>query len=295
MGNLFEHISANWVKYSRYEWRTGSDGVLYLIPAENADPKPYDPLKDAESLVLDAMDIALLCFHKKPDSEIQSAILRFAQNYGLLGIMTALPTTAKFVDYEKVYLLKNQFIKEESMDTMEYVSLFFPFTKPDFSKRGLESVWNVSDRKMIALAMTYQTSPQAMVMSLMRNYAERYDWLVTVFKDWAFTFFTAFLYYEDYDKTDEETLEMYRAGMAAFDGNAPSYHIELREHPTLVWDFHSLMLGIQMMFGFMLTDDAKPLRLCRQCQRPFIAKKPGENFCGPDCGNRYRAKHNPSH
>ena len=25
---------------------------------------------------------------------------------------------------------------------------------------------------------------------------------------------------------------MYRAGMAAFDGNAPSYHIELREHPT---------------------------------------------------------------
>ena len=82
-------------------------------------------------------------------------------------------------------------------------------------------------------------------MSLMRNYAERYDWLVTAFKDWAFTFFTAFLYYEDYDKTDEETPEMYRAGMEAFDGNAPSYHIEPREHPTLVWDFHSLMLGIQ--------------------------------------------------
>ena len=79
---------------------------------------------------------------------------QIARNYGLLGIMTALPTTAKFVDYEKVYLLKNQFIKEEAMDTMEYVSLFFPFTKLDFSKRGIESVWNISDRKMIALAMT---------------------------------------------------------------------------------------------------------------------------------------------
>ena len=281
MGNPFEHTSASWVRYSQYEWKKGKDGNLYLIPTETADPKPYDPFKDAEALVLDAMDIALLCFHKRPDTEIQSAILRFARNYGLLGIMTALPTTAKFVDYEKVYL----------MDTMEYVSLFFPFTKLDFSKRGIESVWNISDRKMIALAMTYRTSPQAQVMSLMRNYAERYDWLVALFKDWAFTFFTAFLYYEDYDKTDEETLEMYRAGMAAFDGNAPSYHIELRDHPTLVWDFHSLMLGIQMMFSFMLTDESKPLRLCRQCQKPFVAKKPKDDFCSPDCRDKYRAGH----
>ena len=117
MGNPFEHTSASWVRYSQYEWKKGKDGNLYLIPTETADPKPYDPLKDAEALVLDAMDIALLCFHKRPDTEIQSAILRFARNYGLLGIMTALPTTAKFVDYEKVYLLKNQFIKEEAMDT----------------------------------------------------------------------------------------------------------------------------------------------------------------------------------
>ena len=294
MGNLFEHTSASWVKYSQYEWRTGQDHNLYLIPTGNADPKPYDPLKDAEPLVLDAMDIALLCFHKRPDSEIQSAILRFARKYGLLGIMTALPTTAKFVEYEKVYLLKNQFIRDESMDTMEYVSLFFPFTKLDFSKRGIESVWNLTDRKMIALAMTYRTSPQAMLMSLMRNYAERYDWLVALFKDWAFTFFTTFLYYEDYGNTDEETLEMYRMGMAAFDGNAPSYHIELRDHPTLVWDFHSLMLGIQMMFSFMLTDKAKPLRLCRRCQKPFIAKKQGETFCSSDCRDQYRAEHNQS-
>ena len=35
---------------------------------------------------------------------------------------------------------------------------------------------------MIALAMTYQTEPQAMVMSFMRDYGERYEWLVAVIK-----------------------------------------------------------------------------------------------------------------
>ena len=31
--------------------------------------------------------------------------------------MTALPTTPSFMDYEAVYLPKNHFIKEESMET----------------------------------------------------------------------------------------------------------------------------------------------------------------------------------
>ena len=175
MKNPFDYTSANWVKYSQYEWKKAIDGTLYLTPTEKAEPWSYDPLQNAETLVLDALDIALLCFHKKSETEIQSAILRFARKYGLLGIMTALPTTARFVEYEKVYFLKNQFITEEAMDTMDYVSLFFPFSKLDFSKRGVKSVWNISDRKMIALAMTYQTSPQAQAMSFMRNYAERYD------------------------------------------------------------------------------------------------------------------------
>lgn len=175
MKNPFDYTSASWVKYSQYEWKKATDGILYLTPTEKAEPWSYDPLQNAETLVRDALDIALLCFHKSPNTEIQSAILRFARKYGLLGIMTALPTTARFVSYEKVYFLKNQFITEEAMDTRDYVSLSFPFTKLDFSKRGVESVWNISDKKMIALAMTYQTSPQAQVMSFMRNYAERYD------------------------------------------------------------------------------------------------------------------------
>lgn len=44
--------------------------------------------------------------------------------------------------------------------------------------------------------------------------------------------------------------------MEAFDGIAPSYHIELLEKPTIYWAFHSLLLGIQMTFSFMLVDDA---------------------------------------
>ena len=71
---------------------------------------------------------------------------------------------------------------------------------------------------------------------------------------------------------DEDTRNLYRKAMAAFGGIAPTYHIELLEKPTIYWDFHSLLLGIQMMFSFMLVGDAKPLRLCKHCQKVFLGK-----------------------
>lgn len=48
--------------------------------------------------------------------------------------------------------------------------------------------------------------------------------------------------------------------MAAFGGIAPTYRIELHDRPTIVWGFHSLLLGVQMMFSFMLTDEKSSLK-----------------------------------
>jgi len=208
--------------------------------------------------------------------------------YGLLGFMTALPTTPNFMDYDAVYLPKNHFIKDESMSVTDYAALFFPFEKPEFKKTKDEAHFDVSgDRDMLALALTFSNEPMAMNMSFQREYAENYDWLLAQFKDWAFTFTTSYLYYEDYDKLDETTRNLYRLGMAAFGGVAPTYHIALLDKPTIVWDFHSLLLGIQMMFSFILTDETNPLRACRHCHKAFIAGHPNAAFCSPQCKNQY--------
>lgn len=41
-------------------------------------------------------------------------------------------------------------------------------------------------------------------LSFQREYAERYDWLARQFKDLAFSFYSSFLYYNDYDVLDEK-------------------------------------------------------------------------------------------
>ena len=64
-------------------------------------------------------------------------------------------------------------------------------------------------------------------------------------------------------------------------------NIELLDKPTIYWDFHSLLLGIQMMFSFLLVDGEKPLRLCKHCQKVFLSSRSNSAFCSPRCKNQY--------
>jgi len=288
MNNLFQRTSSHWVRYSAYELKKAWDGKEYITPAPKARPAVYDPLKDAEAMVLDALNAGMLQMNRKGADKVRAAVMDFVCKYGLLGFMTALPTTPNFMDHDAVYLPKNHFIRDESMQVTEYAMQFFPFNKPDFHKSKDGLIWNINnDIEMMAISMAFGGHPLAMNMSFQREYAESYDWLAQQFKDWAFTFTSSFLYYEDRDRLDEATLDLYRKGMAAFGGIAPTYHIVLLDKPTIVWDFHSLLLGVQMMFSFMLTDEAKPLRCCKQCVKAFAAAHPGAVFCSPRCKNQF--------
>lgn len=42
-----------------------------------------------------------------------------------------------------------------------------------------------------------------------------------------------------------------------------------------------------MMFSSMLVDGAKPLKLCKYCQRVFLSNRSNAEFCSPRCKNQY--------
>jgi hypothetical protein len=192
------------------------------------------------------------------------------------------------MEYDAVYLPKNLFIKADSMKTKEYAELFFPFEKLEFEKREKTIIFQQElDGKLTFSPVMCRNKPQAMTMSFEHGYAERYDWMLQQFKDWAFTFLSSYLYYHDYDRLTESEKNVYRFGISAFSGIAPTYHFELLDKPTIVWEFYSLLLCVQTMFGFTLTDKAKPLRLCRHCDKVFIAKHPNAAFCSPQCKNQH--------
>ena len=288
MKNLFAHTSAPWIRYSGYEYKTADDGTLYITVSEGAEPEMYRPMQEAEQLITDAVNVGLAAMHKASEEELKESVLDFVKKYGFLGFMTALPTTADFITYESVYLPKNHFIKEESLPTEKYLSYFYPFDKLDFRKKSVESGWSVTDREGIAITMAMGNAPQAVAMELQKEYAERYDWILKEFTDLAFTFMTSFLYYLDYDTIDEQTRSLYRQGISAFGGISPTYRIALeKDSPVIVWDFHSLLVMVQMCFSFMLTDKDSDMRMCKHCNKAFVATRRGNEFCSQKCKNQF--------
>lgn len=295
MRNPFEKAKTWWVRYSDYQWRASKDGALYILPAPGATFTLYNAMEVMEQLVLDALNAGRELMGKEPKEDSKPIIMDFVRKYGLLGMMTALPTTSKFMDYEMVYLPKNRFIKEEQLRTEQFLLNFFPFEKPHLMKSGKSYAWSVSgDNRLMALSATFSDDPLAVTLSFMPEYAERFDWIVTQLKDWMFLVTTCEFFYDpDYQlmASAEEQRTLLRQAMNAFSGNAPTYRITLFDDaPALVWDFHSLMLAITLVFSFMITDTDNPIHMCKNCGKVFIAEKQDSLFCSADCKTQYRAQ-----
>ena len=97
MNNLFAQSHSHWVRYDRYEIKTGKDGKRYITPENTAKPDVYNPLKESSEMVLEALNVGMLMMNRSPEDEVEKAILAFVTHYGLLGLMTALPTTPSFM------------------------------------------------------------------------------------------------------------------------------------------------------------------------------------------------------
>ena len=93
MKNLFEQSRSHWVRYDRYELKTAADGKRYITPTKDAKPDVYNPMKEMPGMVLDALNVGMLMMGRRKDVDVETAILEFVTKYGLLGLMTALPTT----------------------------------------------------------------------------------------------------------------------------------------------------------------------------------------------------------
>jgi hypothetical protein len=296
LNDLFPKTLSNWVRFSEYEYRKLGDS-LYILPTESSKITLYNPLELADSLVADAANLGLLCMSKKPDIQgIKPRLLDFVTKYGLLGIMTALPTTPDFLDYDTVYLPKNPLIKSEAMTAADYVNVFFPFeeaeAKRTFGLSLLDLLLEHENKTQKMLAENFLLLPGATSMCLRRGYGERFDWLCKQFGDWAYLLYSSALFY---DEKEETVKELHRRAMAAFGGVAPHYRIVLDDDkPRMVWDFHSLLQTVQIVLSFAIVDEQRPLRICKNCSAAFVAQDPRARFCSHDCKNQFGVRHKRS-
>lgn len=281
----------SWPRYDKYEVVSGPDCKRYIRPTEDAHPCAFHHVKEKEKMVIDAINVGMLVLGQKTDSVIERAVLDFVAKYGLLGLMTALPNSPDYMEYEITFLPKNRFIRERYMKTDAYQKIFFPFDDLQTIRFKLEREpeWHdPDDHSAWQMMMNLSDQPEGVMMTALQEYAEPYDWIVDQFKDWAYMVSSCYFFYKDGLVTDLKLRISMQEGMEAYGGVAPSYIILLREKPTLWWHFHSLHQCIHLTLSFMLADENNPLRMCRYCKKIYLAgTTEDEWFCSEKCKNTY--------
>lgn len=297
---LFTGGSTGWAAYDSYEI-IGEKFHRYISSAAAAKPREYDPIAVADELIADAVNVGLLIVKPASREAIEQAMLNFHAKYGLLGLITALPTTPDFFEYKTVFLPKNPATKAGQYKVSEYMKIFFPPVKEELLlKRQKSHQWllgeltgnepplGIGDREVTALYARFKGFPEAQRRSFQRGYAEPYEWVEEQFRDWASMFLSAHFYFEE---RDDEFQELHRHALLAYPGIAPHYKIVMNDRaPTLQWNFHSLLQTVNMLLSLALTDENRPLRLCPECDKAFIAQDNRAVFCSRECKNRYNVR-----
>lgn len=175
------------------------------------------------------------------------------------------------------------------MKTDDYISTFFPFGTSSVMQTNYTYDGTLVSGSIMALDMTLIKELHGMKLCIGPDYAEPYEWIVQQVRDWAFSLLTSYFYYKDFDKLSDETKSFQRKSFAAFDGVIPHYHIELRDEPEIVWDFHLLLLAIQIMSNFEITDNTSSIKICDNCLKAFITS---QAFCSTQCEMQHIAKSN---
>ena len=277
---IFKTASSDWVRYSEYEFAKAKDGEQYITPKSDAAASIYNPLDVTDTLLVDALNIGKLLYDKAPDiKKVEHLLIVFAKKYGLLGFMPAMPLNSSFFEQGDVYLGKYADMGKKTMPTKEYMDMFLPFDVKQ-NQPG-----NVS---MFPLALvTGKSLVYEVVFS--RNYSEKLEWQLRFFKG-LFTHFGACFYY---DKIDNPVMKSaYSEEISDFKNYGLGYNIRMLDKPTIVWDFNSLKTALETVYGFTVTSDDNPLKICKHCGTVFYAQNRKSEFDKPQCRNQYNVYKN---
>ncbi len=285
MNNIFDNFVFYWSVASKYELKKDKNGITYIVRANNSDYEYYNVFRSAKQIALDAVKIGIMCLNEEDENTTADMIMKFVSKYGMLGIMTDIVITPDFTDYETTDLIKNPFIKEKHMPTVDYVQNFLPFHSLDADADAVkEGAWKF-DGAFKSVIYGSNTEPISMFIERESVYGERYDWVKIVFKSIALVYLRAFYYYSDSLPCNKD--KIYEDNGIVYDNQAVSYFMDFKDRPILRWNFNSLTATMRMMLDFIILTDFKIIKPCKHCRMMFIASRPNQCFCSYKCKNQH--------
>ena len=262
----------NIFKFAKYEIKEIGK-TKYIVPDSiNKKHSSGAPLIDIEkdfeeSILIDLLNIGKLAFYNEND--IEKSVLDFVNKYSTLGLINDLPLNKYFFLDDKIVLKDYNYIGNSDLtsviDRKKYFKLFFP-TCDDSQIKEL-----INDA--IKLAETPAMEKYILGSNL---YCEPLDMFIQYAK----------YIYSLLNNISNENNHNIDELLKQFEIN--NIKISLSRKETLVVEFQITCLKqyIDYYFAKTVAQDINLLKICKFCNKAFLAVNPKAEYDTPQCKNK---------
>lgn len=270
----------NIFKFAKYEIKEISETKYIVSDSINKKHSSGAPLIDIEkgfeeSILIDLLNIGKLVFYNEND--IEKSVLDFVNKYSTLGLINDLPLNKYFFLDDKIVLKDYNYIGNSDLTTVvdrkKYFKLFFPTCDDSQIKELLNEITKLAETPAME---KYILSDVNKLLAGSNLYCEPLDMFIQYAK---------YLYSLLNNISNEDNYNIDEL-LKQFEIN--NVKISLSRKETLVVEFQITCLKqyIDYYFAKTVAKDINLLKICKFCNKAFLAVNPKAEYDTPQCKNK---------
>lgn len=270
----------NILKFSKYEINEIGK-IKYIVPDSiNKKHSSGAPLIDIEkdyeeSILIDLLNIGKLAFYNEND--IEKSVLGFVNKYSTLGLINDLPLNKYFFLDNKIVLKDYNYIGNSDLtsvvDRKKYFKLFFP----TYDDSQIKELINATIKLAETPAMEkYILSDVNKLLAGSNLYCEPLDMFIKYAK---------YLYslLNNISNEDNHTIDEL---LKQFEVNNLKLSLSKKETLSVEFQITCLKQYIDYYFAKTVAKDINLLKICKFCNKAFLAVNPKAEYDTPQCKNK---------
>ncbi len=228
-----------------------------------------------ESILIDLLNIGKLAFYNEND--IEKSVLDFVNKYSTLGLINDLPLNKYFFLDDKIVLKDYNYIGNSDLTTVvdrkKYFKLFFPTCDDSQIKELINEVTKLAETPAME---KYILSDINKLLAGSNLYCEPLDMFIQYAK---------YLYSLLNNISNENNYNIDEL-LKQFEIN--NIKMSLSRKDTLVVEFQITCLKqyIDYYFAKTVAQDINLLKICKFCNKAFLAVNPKAEYHTPQCKNK---------
>lgn len=252
-------------KYSEYVIKEIEERK-YIFPADNAQIQESNISENVSDILVE-----LLCVGKSVyfnETDIEELVMKFVSKYGLFGFINYFPVNELYFLDNEIVLKKDKMIDEYIVKSniVSYIRIFMP------NLLNQDIVDKITTAKETIKANRI-TENSKMLINMNFTYSHDYGEPLEMI-----TKYTKQLYEDLMTIQNEVQNELNSKELATL--------FENRNGKELVLKYETLKSVMDAVFVSEVMAEVRKLKICRYCNKPFLAVNPKAEYDTPACKNK---------